>query len=93
MAEGFTITIAILGRSKWEWGPGDVIVVQAGHRYYAYCEDRDDETEADEIEPTTAMALLIGRRVKLTAAGRKWMEEQRDLRARFEQAEPRKVGA
>lgn len=53
-------------------------------RYFAYCLERDDETEADEIEPTTALSLLTGRRVKLTAAGKEWMREQEELRAKLE---------
>jgi hypothetical protein len=79
-----TVTVQILGQSKWDWGKGDVIVVRIDERYFAYCLEREDETEADEIEPTTAMSLLTGRRVKLTAAGREWMREQRDLRAKLQ---------
>jgi hypothetical protein len=83
--------VAILGRSKWEWGGGDVIVIQVDDRYFAQCEERDDDEEADEIKPELAMELLSSRpNIRLTNAGRAWMREQRDLWAKYETMETRR---
>lgn len=84
------MTVAILGRSKWEWGKGDVFVLRIDDRFFAQTELSDDQREADEVEPTTAIALLTGRGVRLTTAGRDWMKEQRGLRAKYQQAERKK---
>lgn len=81
------MTVTILGRSKWEWGKGDVIVIRVDDAFFAYCEERDDEDEADEIKPELAMDLLTRRGVRLTSAGRAWMKEQRALWAKYEMME------
>jgi hypothetical protein len=86
-----TMIVTILGRSKWEWGPGDVVVIKVDDRYFAQCEESEDHDEADEVEPTTAMGLLTGRHVKLSAAGRVWMKEERELRTRFQTTQRRKT--
>jgi hypothetical protein len=83
------VTVAVLGTSKWEWGKGDVAVIRIDDRYFAQCLESDDHDEADEVEPTTAMSILTGRGVKLTTAGREWMREQRDLRAKLQTMERR----
>jgi len=82
-----TVTVSILGLSKWEWGKGDVAVIRIDDRYFAQCLEADDWDDADEVEPATAMSILTGRGVKLTAAGREWMKEQRALRAKLETME------
>jgi len=79
-----TVTVTILGRSKWQWGKGDVVVLRVDDEFFAYCEERDDEDDAKEIEPEVAMDLLTRRDARLTSAGRKWLAEQRALQAKFE---------
>ena len=74
--------VTILGRSKWEWGQGDVIVIRVEDRFFAYREERDDGDEADELDPELAVDLLTRLGVRLTGAGRAWMKEQRDLWAK-----------
>lgn len=86
--------VAILGRGQWDWGKGDVVVIHIqtlsdDDHYFAQCEERDDEDEADEIAPETAMDLLTRRGVRLTTAGRAWMKEQRDLWAQYEMMQRR----
>lgn len=86
--------VAILGRSKWEWGKGDVVVVRVDDRYFAQCEEGDDVDEADEIKPELAMELLSSRpKIRLTNAGRAWMREQRDLWTRYQTTERREARA
>lgn len=86
-----TVTVTILGLSKWDWGRGDVAVIRIDDRYFAQCLESDDHDEADEIEPTTAMSLLTGRGVKLTTPGREWLKDQRDLRAKLQTMERKRA--
>lgn len=81
------MTVAILGRIKWDWGKGDVVVIRVDDRFFAQCEERDDEDEAEEITPELVVDLLTRLGVRLTNAGRAWMKKQRDLWARYEMAE------
>lgn len=81
--------VAMLGRSKWDWGKGDVIVVRVEDRCFAQSEEYDGQDEADEIKPELAMDLLTRQGVKLTNAGRAWIREQRALWAKYEMLEKR----
>jgi hypothetical protein len=83
--------VAILGRRKWDWGKGDVVVIRVDDRYFVQCEQCDDQRAADEIDSVLAADLLTRRGAQLTAAGREWETEQRRLRARFEMAERRRT--
>lgn len=72
--------IAILGRTKWEWGGGDTFVLMADGDFFAQAFENDDLTEADIITSAEALEMLTRREAKLTRAGRAWVDAQEELK-------------